>query len=88
MAAEPSAAPATLPSFVLPANLLKVHLVPSPRSLMKTLNNPWDLALVTGLLAADHSSFESTSTALPYRQLSKTLGHPAKCFFIETTALT
>jgi len=56
MAAQPSGASTTPPSFVLLANLLRVHSNSSSRSLMKKLNktgpstDPWGTPLVTGLL--------------------------------------
>lgn len=38
MAEQPSDVSATLASLVSPVNLLRVHSVPSPQSLMKMLN--------------------------------------------------
>ena len=55
MPAQPSGVPATLPSFMSPANLLRLHSVPSSRSWMKKMNkngwttDPQGTLLVTGL---------------------------------------
>jgi len=54
MAAQRSVVSATLPSLVSSANLLRIHSVPSSRSLMKLnktglTTDPWGTPLVTGL---------------------------------------
>ena len=68
MAAQPSGVPAPPPSFVSLANLLRVHSVPSSRSVMNKLNNtgpstdPWGPPLATGLQldsAAGHNPLSS-----------------------------
>jgi len=55
MVAQPSDVPTTPPSFLSPANLLRVDFILLFKSLMKMLNktrlstDPWKTLLVTGL---------------------------------------
>ncbi|KAK4806792.1 hypothetical protein QYF61_005588 [Mycteria americana] len=75
MAARSSAISATPPTFVSPANLLRVHSAPSSRSLMKMLNrtgpsiDPWATPLVTGI-QLDFVPLIATLWAQPFSQFS------------------
>ena len=75
MAAQPSGVSTTPPSFVSPANLLRVHSVLSFRLLKKRLNktgtstNLWGIPLVTGL-QLDSAPLMATLWVLPLSQFS------------------